>query len=98
MKTDVNVPSKSNKQKIFEKTYFLLASRQPLTKKKDPNPYPDPHPCQNFTDPHSTTVVEVPVLIISVHTMLKRVPSLQGYYAKIRNNDIQSASIGPWAI
>jgi hypothetical protein len=38
MKTDVNVPSKSNKQKNLEKTtryrtYFLLASCQPLTKK-----------------------------------------------------------------
>jgi hypothetical protein len=34
MKTDVNLPLKSNKQKNFGKrTYFLLASYQPLTKK-----------------------------------------------------------------
>ncbi len=30
----VYVPSKSNKQKNFEKTYFLLASCQPMTKKQ----------------------------------------------------------------
>ncbi len=29
LKTDVNVPSKSNKQENFEKAYFLLASCQP---------------------------------------------------------------------
>ncbi len=38
-KTDVNLPSKSNKQKN-------LASCQPVTKKQDP----DPDPYQNFTD------------------------------------------------
>jgi hypothetical protein len=32
MKTDVNVTSKRNKQKNFEKAYFLLASCLPLTK------------------------------------------------------------------
>jgi hypothetical protein len=37
MKTDVNVPSRSTKQKNLEKnTYFLLASCQPLTKKAGP--------------------------------------------------------------
>jgi hypothetical protein len=33
VKTDVNVPSKSNRQKIFEKTLILLPSCQPLMKK-----------------------------------------------------------------
>jgi hypothetical protein len=40
METDVNVsvPSKSNKQKNFKKTPFLLSSCQLLTKKQDPDP------------------------------------------------------------
>ncbi len=63
------MPSKSNKQKNFGKTYFLLASCQPLTNKAgsgagsvskwygsadlDPNPY------QNVTDPQHYLVVPV---------------------------------------
>jgi hypothetical protein len=56
LKNDVNVPSKSNKQKnvdIF--FYFLLASCQPLTKKAGSGCQcygsPDPEPYQNVTDP-----------------------------------------------
>ncbi len=41
---DVNVPSKSYKQKNFgKKNLFFVAPWQPLTKKQDPDPDPDPY-------------------------------------------------------
>jgi hypothetical protein len=54
MKTDVNVPSKSNRQ-----NNFLLTSCQPLTKKAGSGSIsqwygsadPDPDPSENVTDP-----------------------------------------------
>jgi hypothetical protein len=64
MKTDVNLPSKNNTERNFEKnTYFLLASCQQLTKKAGSgsesvsgpiSPYradPDPDLYQNVTNP-----------------------------------------------
>jgi hypothetical protein len=37
LKTDVNVPTESNKQKNLEKTYYLLASWKSLTKRAGPD-------------------------------------------------------------
>ncbi len=60
MKTDGNVPivpSKSNKQENFEKTYFLLASCLPLVKKAGSGSVgqwygsEDQDPYHNVTDP-----------------------------------------------
>ncbi len=57
MKTDVYVHSKSNKRKNLKKTYFLLASCQPLTKKAGSGCQKygstDPDPYQNVTDPQN---------------------------------------------
>ncbi len=50
MKTDINVPSRSNKQINFEEPYFLLAPYQPLAKKAGCRPNPDLDPDQNTTD------------------------------------------------
>ncbi len=60
LKTDVNVPSISNKQKKLLKILFVLASCQPLTKKQDLDGSviqchchgsADPDPYQNVKDP-----------------------------------------------
>jgi hypothetical protein len=58
MKTDVNEPSKNNKQKTW-KFFFFLASCQALTEKAGSRPVsqwygsadPDPDPYQNVTVP-----------------------------------------------
>ncbi len=65
VKTDVNVPSKSNRKKLGKKTYFLSASSQPQTKKAGSGSGagsvsqwygpPDPDQYQNVTDPQHWT-------------------------------------------
>jgi hypothetical protein len=44
MKTDVNAPLKVISRKTFKKTYFMLDSCHPLTKKQDPDPEPYRNP------------------------------------------------------
>ncbi len=53
LKTDVNVPSKSNKKKNFwkENLFFVWHFKSHWRKKQDPNPDRELDPYQNVTDP-----------------------------------------------
>ncbi len=48
MKTELNVPSKSNKQNIFEKNSFFISILSATEREKQD---PDPDPFQNSMDP-----------------------------------------------